>query len=410
MFSIAKQNCVGNFIRNFLKTKQKSFNSFKSFSIGCTMKNVNMDEHNVDLRKDLNIFRTFTAKLRPDLMEESIKFNALFPDVKREIVTYIERCTNKETAEYIDKCLQYNVPNGKQFRPMQIILGYKDIADKDQQTPEKMRQLYMICWALEIVNTIVVIHDDMIDGGLVRRNSRCWHTLDDVGMHAVSDYILVLHSGYFLLKNHCKDLACYSRLFEYISEGVFFTHMGQTMNKFIRFDAMADVDNSLKNMRQVHLTKTGHFLFYTPMSMLMALTGHNNREFIKHICAEMGYYHQCQNDVLDIFDISGVLQKTTNDIENGECSWLATTCMQRGNDEQKRIMIENYGKKDPKCSERVKQLFIDMSMLELYREFAYEKYDSIRALIVAAECDEPVKNVLYNILDLLFHRSMVKSN
>lgn len=50
-------------------------------------------------------------------------------------------------------------------------------------------------------------------------------------------------------------------------------------------------------------------------------------------------------DVLDVFDISGVLQKTIHDIETGTCSWLTTTCMQRGTDEQKRILIENYGKK-----------------------------------------------------------------
>lgn len=34
---------------------------------------------------------------------------------------------------------------------MQIIMGYKDLVDKKQQTPEKMYQLYMICWALELV-------------------------------------------------------------------------------------------------------------------------------------------------------------------------------------------------------------------------------------------------------------------
>lgn len=62
----------------------------------------------------------------------------------------------------------------------------------------------------------------------------------------------------------------------------------------------------------------------------------------------MGHYHQCQNDVLDIFDINGVLQKTVHDIEIGKCSWLATTCMRRANDEQKRIMLENYGKKGGK--------------------------------------------------------------
>lgn len=58
----------------------------------------------------------------------------------------------------------------------------------------------------------------------------------------------------------------------------------------------------------------------------------------------MGHYHQCQNDVLDIFDVNDVLQKTVHDIEIGKCSWLATTCMRRANDGQKQIMIENYGK------------------------------------------------------------------
>lgn len=51
-----------------------------------------------------------------------------------------------------------------------------------------------------------------------------------------------------------------------------------------------------------------------------------------------------------------------------------------------------------------------MKMVDLYREFAYGKYDSIQTLIATADCDDPVKNVLYQILDLLFHRSMVKSN
>lgn len=50
------------------------------------------------------------------------------------------------------KALDYNVLGGKQFRVMQIILGYKDLVDKSQQTPEKMYQIYMACWALELVS------------------------------------------------------------------------------------------------------------------------------------------------------------------------------------------------------------------------------------------------------------------
>lgn len=58
----------------------------------------------------------------------------------------------------------------------------------------------------------------------------------------------------------------------------------------------------------------------------------------------MGHFHQSQNDFLDVFNIDGVLIKTGHDIEIGKCSWLSATCMEHANDEQKQIMVENYGK------------------------------------------------------------------
>lgn len=104
-------------------------------------------------------------------------------DIKHEILSYFKNCTNTKAADYFNRVrfddlpffsvyifvisiqvssinflfrkknqtLDYNVPGGKQFRVMQLIMGYKHITDKSQQTPEKMQQLYMICWALELV-------------------------------------------------------------------------------------------------------------------------------------------------------------------------------------------------------------------------------------------------------------------
>lgn len=121
------------------------------------------------------------------------------------------------------------------------------------------------------MNTVVVIHDDIVDGGFIRRKRPCWHTLEDVGMFAVSDYMLINHSGYFLLKNQAKELPCYSQLFEYITEGVFSTHMGQAMD-FVGLGTVTDY--SLEVMRKAQIVITANFLFYTPMSTLMALTGY----------------------------------------------------------------------------------------------------------------------------------------
>lgn len=116
----------------------------------------------------------------------------------------------------------------------------------------------------------MVIHDDMLDGGLIRRGVPCWHTLEDVGIYAVNDYILLIHSGYFILQNHCRDHPAYVRLFEYLSEGVFSTHMGQIMN-FVDMGTVADF--TVERCRTAQLATTSDFLFYTPLSMLMALVG-----------------------------------------------------------------------------------------------------------------------------------------
>lgn len=47
-----------------------------------------------------------------------------------------------------------------------------------------------------------------------------------------------------------------------------------------------------------------------------------------------------------------------------------------------------------------------MGMQEPYKEFAYEKYDFIKTLIAEVDCEEQMKNVLYKILDMLFHRKL----
>lgn len=70
-----------------------------------------------------------------------------------------------------------------------------------------------------------------------------------------------------------------------------------------------------------------------------------NPESIKHICDEMGYYHQSQNDLLDVFNIDGILHKTGHDIEINKCSWLSSMCVKRANEAQKQILFDNYGKK-----------------------------------------------------------------
>lgn len=62
---------------------------------------------------------------------------------------------------------------------------------------------------------------------------------------------------------------------------------------------------------------------------------------------------------------------------------------------------------DPECVERVKELYLKTGLPEFYKEFSYETYDNIRSLIAQASCDDKMKNGLYEVNDLLFHRKTV---
>lgn len=58
----------------------------------------------------------------------------------------------------------------------------------------------------------------------------------------------------------------------------------------------------------------------------------------------MGYFYQSQNDYFDFFSQT-VLRKPGTDIEDGRCTWLAITAMERATPAQKKILAESYGRK-----------------------------------------------------------------
>lgn len=66
---------------------------------------------------------------------------------------------------------------------------------------------------------------------------------------------------------------------------------------------------------------------------------------IKAICFEIGHFYQSQNDYFDFFNESHVLRKPGTDIEDGRCTWLSIAAMERATSEQRKVLIECYGKK-----------------------------------------------------------------
>lgn len=80
---------------------------------------------------------------------------------------------------------------------------------------------------------------------------------------------------------------------------------------------------------------------------------------------------QIQDDYLDCFADPEVLGKIGTDIEDSKCSWLVVKALEKANAKQKKVIKDNYGLHDPAKVQKIKDLYREMKLEEMFR--AYEE-------------------------------------
>lgn len=123
--------------------------------------------------------------------------------------------------------MDYNLSGGGEhfMRMSQVVC--KHLIGEDRFTSETMRQVYLLGWALEMVNFVsnhltikslifflfhfqnnhfeqvamsLLMTDDILDNAQRRRNKICWYRHKDVKLLAVNDIMMVQNAGSLVLK------------------------------------------------------------------------------------------------------------------------------------------------------------------------------------------------------------------
>jgi farnesyl diphosphate synthase len=113
------------------------------------------------------------------------------------------------------------------------------------------------------------------------------------------------------------------------------------------------------------------------------------------ILVPLGEYFQIQDDYLDYAGTPEQIGKIGTDILDNKCSWCINTALAQANSAQRAILDANYGRKDADAETRVKAIFNDVGVDELYAQYEQEAYTRINALIdavpeVRSPCGEAV--------------------
>eukprot|EP00871_Galdieria_phlegrea_P005744 jgi/Galph1/657/GphlegSOOS_G5305.1 len=310
--------------------------------------------------------------------------------------------------DHIQFCSCYNIPHGKLQRGIAVVESYCAFTDMLlEQIPEENLLLACILgWCVECLQAFFLVVDDVMDGSKTRRGQTCYYLLPKVGMNAINDAMILQAFIYRILHRYFRRLDCYTRLVDTFQQVTFVTELGQLLDT----DSQNSTEDALslftpENLERIYEYKTANYTFYLPFALGLILSGKDeatNMKKVYFLSLELGKYFQAQDDFLDCFGDPQITGKIGTDIEDNKCCWLVVNALPLCSSEQLQVLKDCYGKPDSSSVEKVKQLYVQLGLVDLFQKYENEIYHKIQLQI--SSLDNLSKTPFQKVLESLYRR------
>jgi len=262
----------------------------------------------------------------------------------------------------------------------------------------------------ELLQAFFLVNDDIMDSSKTRRGQPCWYLQPKVGMVAINDATMLYEAIYILLKKYFKDHPSYVDLFELFHDITVKTMYGQECDLLTAPEDVVDLNNfSMEKYLFIVDKKTAWYSFYLPVVLALyyqKIATPLNLEMSRKILIEIGIYFQIQDDYLDAFGKPEHIGKIGTDILDNKCSWLINKALGIVTPEQRKILEENYGQKNPENEAVVKKLYDELKLKEIYEEKEERIVGAIKELIESVDESEGMKKDVFNVfLNKIYKRT-----
>ncbi|CAK9148890.1 unnamed protein product [Ilex paraguariensis] len=362
-----------------------------------------------------------------------LKFLEVYSILKSELLNDPAFEFTDDSRQWVERMLDYNVPGGKLNRGLSVIDSYKLLKEGKELTDDEVFLACALGWCIEWLQAFFLVLDDIMDNSHTRRGQLCWYRLPKVGMIAANDGILLRNHIPRILKKHFREKPYYVDLLDLFNEVEFQTTSGQMIDLITTLVGEKDLSKySLPLHRRIVQYKTAYYSFYLPVACALLMAGENlnNHVDVGNILVEMGIYFQVQDDYLDCFGDPEVIGKIGTDIEDFKCSWLVVKALELVNEEQKKLLYvrkdlsfcffisairirfaypgkalsqENYGKQDPACVAKVKELYETLNLQDVFADYESKSYEKLIKFI-EAHSSTAVQAVLKSFLAKIYQR------
>ncbi|CAH2042351.1 unnamed protein product, partial [Iphiclides podalirius] len=344
-----------------------------------------------------------------ELQKERETFQDVLPRVIDSLITTPKLLDVPEFSMWMKKILDYNLAGGKKNRGLTTVLAYETFEKPENITEESLRQSRTMGWCVEMLQAYLLMTDDIMDGSTTRRGVPCWYRLPEVGLGAINDTILMYTSIMEILKTHFGHTKQYTHIVNLFNETLMFTSVGQHLDYTMAQRKKNDYSLfTIERYNAIVKYKTSYYTFKLPVCLGMLLANNTDPESHKRaegICLEIGHLFQMQDDFIDCFGAESVTGKAGTDIQEGKCSWLAVSALQRCSEAQRGVFASCYGSKQPAHVERVQRLYEQLGLPQLYRSEERARYDAVVASVRSLQSTTDLPPELFlRMLDMIYKR------
>jgi len=340
-----------------------------------------------------------------------LQFESIFPSLLADLTENAKQYELPPQAlEWYRKSLNYNTLGGKYNRGISVIDTVSILTSTSSLPDAQFRDAATLGWLTELLQAFFLVSDDIMDSSHTRRGQPCWYRIPTVGTIAINDAFMLEASIYTLLKLRFRQHPSYVEFFELFQGVTFQTEIGQLCDLITAPEDHVDLANfSMEKFTFIVINKTAYYSFYLPVALALhylSLATPNNLAQSRAILIPLGEYFQTQDDFLDAYGSPETIGKIGTDIQDNKCSWLINQALVLATVDQRRVLEKNYGRKDAQAEAKVKAVYRDLKLDEVYHTYEEKKVGEIRELIAQVnEAEGLKKEVFESFLDKIYKRT-----
>ncbi|CAF3194035.1 unnamed protein product [Rotaria socialis] len=335
-------------------------------------------------------------------------YNTIVEDLVSSYSSEISRNIYLEKIHsHFKTVLSYNISNGKKIRGTTVIDTVR-VLSSESADELLLKQAAILGWCIELMQGAFLVADDLMDHSLTRRGQPCWYLKVEEKESAVNDSFY-LYSCTFTLLN--KYFPTNFKLYHLFNEIFQRTVIGQGLDLETPHYLPSIDFYTEEHYYTVVTWKTAYYTIALPILCGILITPSSflaDHTEVKTITLNIGTYFQVQDDYLDCYGDINRTGKIGTDIQERKCSWLIVQAMKllEKNDRRRDILRDNYGNDDQNKVQRVKDIYEELNLKEIYQQYEEKTYQNIIQLINQANFNsKPLEQLLKQILDSIHARS-----